>query len=116
MSDLEFTDYDQLDEPVARRHFLKQLAAGTTAALMAGEPTPLTAAEHKVEHPAPTADSVILIWMAGGMAAPETFDPKRFLGTDNTVLQPEAFVPFGVGKDPRSCSQNLKVFISLLGF
>ena len=47
---------------------------------------------------------------------PETFDPKRFLGTDNTVLQPEAFVPFGVGKDPRSCSQNLKVYISLSGF
>src|SRR6185312_10366206 len=26
----------------------------------------------------PTADTCILLWMAGGMAAPETFDPKRY--------------------------------------
>ncbi len=31
-----------------------------------------------VEHPKPTADTCILLWMAGGMAAPETFDPKRY--------------------------------------
>jgi Protein of unknown function (DUF1501) len=28
--------------------------------------------------PTATADACILIWLAGGMAAPETFDPKRY--------------------------------------
>jgi len=32
----------------------------------------------KIEHPKPTADACILLWMGGGMAAPDTFDPKRF--------------------------------------
>jgi hypothetical protein len=39
---------------------------------------PRLAANEKVEHPTPTADTCILLWMAGGMAAPETFDPKRY--------------------------------------
>ena len=64
------------NENVARRDFLKQLAAASTAALMAGE-APLLAAE-KIEHPRPTADACILLWMAGGMAAPEMFDPKTY--------------------------------------
>ncbi len=29
-------------------------------------------------HPKAKADSCILLWMGGGMAAPETFDPKRY--------------------------------------
>ncbi|MGE0606283.1 MAG: DUF1501 domain-containing protein [Pirellulales bacterium] len=64
----------------ARRDFLKQLAAGTAAAVMAGEPRLLSAEEGEgpLVHPRPTADACILIWMAGGMAAPETFDPKRY--------------------------------------
>ena len=70
---------DQLNETIERRRFLKQLAAGTAAAWMAGEPRLLPAAKgHKVEHPKPTADACVLIWMAGGMAAPDTFDPKRY--------------------------------------
>ena len=28
--------------------------------------------------PAATADAVIVLWMAGGMAQTETFDPKRY--------------------------------------
>ena len=63
----------------ARRDFLKQLAVGSAAALMAGEPRLLTAAEGQpIHHPTPTADACIVLWMAGGMAAPETFDPKRY--------------------------------------
>jgi hypothetical protein len=31
-----------------------------------------------VQHPRPTADTCIVLWMAGGMASPETFDPKRY--------------------------------------
>lgn len=65
-------------EHLVRRDFVKQLAAAGAASLLAGEPRSLTAAEHAVEHPEATADSCILIWMGGGMAAPDTFDPKRY--------------------------------------
>jgi hypothetical protein len=61
-----------------RRDFLRGMSAGAVATIAAGEPGPLAAAE-PVKHPRPTADTCILLWMAGGMAAPETFDPKRFL-------------------------------------
>src|SRR6185369_17058096 len=54
-------------------------AAGT-AALTAGEPRLMRATgEEQVAHPRPSADACIVLWMAGGMAAPETFDPKRYL-------------------------------------
>jgi hypothetical protein len=60
-----------------RRDFLRSMSAAALATVAVGEPR-LHAAE-KVEHPKPTADTCILLWMAGGMAAPETFDPKRYL-------------------------------------
>src|SRR5215467_8974916 len=69
-----------------RRDFLKTASAATLSALAAGAPrlwasdnaakNP-TAAE-SVDQPKSTADTLILLWMAGGMAAPETFDPKRY--------------------------------------
>lgn len=65
-------------EHIVRRDFVKQLAAAGAATLMAGEPRPLSAADHSVFQPEPKADACILIWMAGGMAAPDTFDPKRY--------------------------------------
>jgi len=72
-------------ESIVRRDFLRQLAAAGAAAWMAGEPRPLSAEERTpqekeqaVVHPEPKADACILLWMAGGMAAPETFDPKRY--------------------------------------
>src|SRR5947207_5953247 len=64
---------------LTRRDFLAALAAASAAALAAGEPRPLRADDEPVEHPKPTADACILLWMAGGMAAPDTFDPKRYL-------------------------------------
>src|SRR5262245_31386899 len=65
-----------------RRDFLKTASVATLSALAAVEPR-LWAAEaddkkSTLEHPKPTADTLILLWMAGGMAAPETFDPKRY--------------------------------------
>jgi hypothetical protein len=54
------------------------MAAAGAATWMAGAPRPL-AADEAVEHPRPRADACILLWMAGGMAAPETIDPKRYL-------------------------------------
>jgi len=60
-----------------RREFLGQLSAAAAAALAVGEPRLF--ADEPVKHPRPTADACILLWMAGGMAAPETFDPKRYV-------------------------------------
>jgi hypothetical protein len=44
--------------------------------LAAGFPRPLFAEPE--EKPKPTADTVIVLWMAGGMASTDTFDPKRY--------------------------------------
>ncbi|GAC1474228.1 MAG: DUF1501 domain-containing protein [Isosphaeraceae bacterium] len=64
----------------SRREFLNASSAAVLAALAGGEPRPVAAAEEgkAVKHPEPSADTVIVLWMAGGMAAPETFDPKRY--------------------------------------
>ena len=61
---------------IARRDFLKKLALASSAAWMSGEPQLVRGNEIKT--PSARADACILLWMAGGMAAPETFDPKRF--------------------------------------
>src|SRR3954452_18584110 len=66
----------------SRRDFLKTASAATLAALAApaprlwadGPPNP----DPKLERITPTADTVIVLWMAGGMAHTETFDPKRY--------------------------------------
>src|SRR6476659_2833497 len=63
-----------------RREFLRAMAAASAAALMAGEPRLLRAdaGAAAIVQPKAKADSCILLWMGGGMAAPETFDPKRY--------------------------------------
>ena len=67
----------RLQRSIPRRDFLRATSAAALTTLAAGEPWPLLAADKFVQ-PAPTADTCILLWMAGGMAAPETFDPKRY--------------------------------------
>lgn len=67
------------NETLERRRFLQSLAAMSAAALMSGEPRRLWAEEKKAPPPKATADSCILLWMAGGMAAPDTFDPKKYV-------------------------------------
>ncbi len=47
--------------------------------MAAGVPRLFAEGEHKVIHPAAKADTCILLWMAGGMAAPDMLDPKRYL-------------------------------------
>ena len=63
-----------------RREFLQAMTAASMAALMAAEPQRVVADETAaaVRQIAPKADACILLWMGGGMAAPETFDPKRY--------------------------------------
>lgn len=63
-------------ETTDRRRFLKALSASSLAAIMGGAPRAL--ASEEVVHPEATADCCILLWMAGGMASPETFDPKGY--------------------------------------
>jgi hypothetical protein len=63
-----------------RREYLKHLAAAATAtlALPAPRARAVDAAGDRIEHPQARADAVIVLWMAGGMAAPDTFDPKKY--------------------------------------
>tara|TARA_R110002096_G_scaffold54517_22_gene140691 strand:+ start:5695 stop:7131 length:1437 start_codon:yes stop_codon:yes gene_type:complete len=69
---------DTHEENLARRDLLKQLGAASLAAL-GTTGTRAWANSGNVVHPPAKADSCILIWLAGGMAAPDTFDPKRYL-------------------------------------
>ncbi|HWQ93411.1 MAG TPA: DUF1501 domain-containing protein [Clostridia bacterium] len=61
-----------------RRDFLKSAGAATLSALAAGYPRLALGAETAKAQPKATADTVIVLWMAGGMAHTETFDPKRY--------------------------------------
>ena len=61
---------------VSRRTFMGATAAGTLAALTGREPSRLQA--QTAARPSATADAIIVLWMAGGMAQTETFDPKRY--------------------------------------
>ncbi len=90
-----------------RRDFLKNASAATLSALAAGNAQSVLAAEK----PEATADTVILLWMAGGMAQTETFDPKRYepfvTGMDpNRVLSTFPSIPTGV--DNIRLSQGLE--------
>ena len=62
-----------------RRDFLECLAAAATTTLALPEPRARGSEQGpRIVHPAPRADAMIVLWMAGGMAAPDTFDPKRY--------------------------------------
>ncbi len=70
----------------SRRDFLRTAGAATLGAL-AASPRRLLGADATEPAITPTADTVIVLWMAGGMAHTETFDPKRY-------------TPFEKGMDP----------------
>ena len=57
-----------------RRDFMSTSAVALTA-LACGESA---AALNSGERPEARADTIILLWMAGGMAQTETFDPKKY--------------------------------------
>lgn len=63
---------------MVRREFLKKVGAASAAALACGS-TRVWADTGPIIHPTAKADACIIIWLAGGMAAPDTLDPKRYL-------------------------------------
>src|SRR3954468_19287896 len=72
-------------DSASRRDFLKTASAATLGALAAGFPNVAGAAPNAPAakygpdgNTKPTGDTVIVLWMAGGMAHTETFDPKKY--------------------------------------
>lgn len=62
-----------------RRDFLKDMRAASLAAASVSIPgVSFLSSCSSVEQLASSADTVILLWMAGGMAHTETFDPKAY--------------------------------------
>jgi hypothetical protein len=70
--------YNKSSPQQSRLNFLRALGASTAATFLGSGPR-ANGAEKGITHPAATADACILLWMAGGMASAETFDPKRYL-------------------------------------
>ena len=62
-----------------RREFLKNASSATLAALTAGAPQRAAGSTPHSKWPEAKADSIIILWMGGGMASPDTFDPKRYV-------------------------------------
>src|ERR1041384_6482075 len=81
-----------------RRDFLKAASAATLSALAAGFPRAGLAEKGKEENPKAPADTVIVLWMAGGMAHTETFDPKRYTPFEKGMA-PDAFLSTFPGID-----------------
>src|SRR5437667_3935616 len=78
----------------SRRDFLKTASAATLSALAAGPPRALFANEPPEEKIKPTADTVIVLWMAGGMAHTETFDPKRYTPYESALKSEQVLSTF----------------------
>ncbi len=75
-----------------RRDFLKTASVATLGALAAGAPE--TAVAKEATTYAGTADTVIILWMGGGMAHTETFDPKRYTPYEKGLASEEVLSTF----------------------
>lgn len=94
-----------------RREFLKKTSAATLATLAAAAPATSFLASCQRKKISSKADTVILLWMAGGMAHTDTFDPKEYTAFSkgmeaNSVLSTFPSVPTAV--DGVSFSQGLE--------
>ena len=101
-----------------RRDFLKNTGATALATIGAGAPSRSASADSSLMPPA-TADTVILLWMAGGMAHTETFDPKRYTPFEsdldpNRVLSTFPAIPTSL--DGVQISEGLENVASALKF
>src|SRR5678816_4004434 len=94
-----------------RKDFLKNASAATLATLAAGAPISSFLASCGNKKITSKADTVILLWMAGGMPHTDTFDPKRYTAFSkgmeaNSVLSTFPSVPTAI--DGVHFSQGLK--------
>jgi Protein of unknown function (DUF1501) len=100
---------------ITRRDFLATASAATLAALRAGAPRAVHAAGDAPL--VPTADAVIVLWMGGGMAHTETFDPKRYTPFE-PGLKPEqvlsTFPAIDTAVDHVKISQGLERIASVM--
>jgi hypothetical protein len=76
---------------LGRRAFLGTTAGATLSALVGHEPRLLQA---QGPRPNATADAVIVLWMAGGMAQTETWDPKRYTAFEPGVRTDQVLSTF----------------------
>jgi hypothetical protein len=94
---------------LTRRDFLKSASAATLSALAAGYPRAIRAEEPGSSKA--TADTVIVLWMGGGMAHTETFDPKRYTPFEKGMA-PDAFLStfptIDTAVDPIKFSEGLE--------
>jgi hypothetical protein len=102
-----------------RRDFLATASGAVLSALAAGRPRILTAETGRDAEPkrVASADSLIILWMAGGMAHTETFDPKRYTPFEkglasNKVLSTFPSIPTAV--DTIRISQGLERIAAVL--
>ena len=74
-------------EYMSRRNFVKGMSAASLAAATTTIPgvSFLSSCSSEVKKLASKADTVILLWMAGGMAHTETFDPKAYVPFEKGV-------------------------------
>src|SRR5437868_4413206 len=92
-----------------RRDFLFRSAA-VTAGLLAGREPRLLAQESQPKLQ-PTADTLILLWMGGGMPQTETFDPKRYVPYESGVPSANVlstFRPIDTAVDQIKISEGLE--------
>lgn len=75
----------------SRRDFLKTASAATLSALASGFPRAVFGNEPGQKKIQATADTVIVLWMGGGMAHTETFDPKRYTPFEKGMA-PDSFL------------------------
>ena len=79
---------------VDRRDFIRTAGAAMLGALAAGHSRILEANEVSSIKTRSTADTLIVLWMGGGMAHTETFDPKRYTPFENGIKPADVMSTF----------------------
>lgn len=83
-----------IDTSCTRRQFLRSAAAASLGGLAVNLPLAVPATENKADGPESAADTLIILWMAGGMAHTETFDPKRYTPFEPGLASSEVLSTF----------------------